>query len=204
MRRLTSACLPGAQTLVDRVVLAVHGKQFDIGLAGGGHHDFAGGDQNFLVRKRDLLSCFHGGVRGFEAHDADGRGDQGRGGGMRGHGEHACGAVLNFRQFCEACGAQAFGEIRGHGRGGNRNQFGMVRAEFAAPILRRCFRRPGPRRRTARASLRLRRGFGVPIDPVEPRMAICFKSNAPIHVRPIYSYAVRSARPASIARLQRH
>ncbi len=68
--------LAGAQTLMDRVVLAIDGKQFDIGLAGGGHHDFTRRDKDFFIRKRDLLSCFYGRIRGFEAHNADGGGNQ--------------------------------------------------------------------------------------------------------------------------------
>ncbi len=64
---------------MDGVVFAIHGQQLDICLARRGHHDFARGDQDFLVRKRDLLAGFHGGVCRFQADDSHGRGDQHRG-----------------------------------------------------------------------------------------------------------------------------
>ena len=89
MRRLTSACLPARKHWWMALCSLSTGSSSTLACAGGGHHDFTGGDEDFLVRKRDLLSGFHGGVRGFEAHDADGRGNQRRGGGMRGHSEHA-------------------------------------------------------------------------------------------------------------------
>jgi hypothetical protein len=116
----------GAQTLVDRIVLAIHGKEFDIGLTGRAHHDFARRDENLFVGKSDLLSRFHGGVRRFEAYDADGRGNQGRGGWVSCDGDHAGGTVLNLRQFREARSAEAFRETGGDGRGGKRNQFWVM------------------------------------------------------------------------------
>jgi hypothetical protein len=39
----------GAEALVDGVVLGVDGEEFAAGFCGGGHNEFAGGDEDFFV-----------------------------------------------------------------------------------------------------------------------------------------------------------
>ena len=130
------AMAPGAQALVDRVVFAIHGKQFDVGLARGGHHDFAGGDQDFFVRKRDLLPCLHGGVRGFKADDAHGCGNQQ----LRRRDAWRRRASRRDRAESPAISpvpavAQTVREVRGQRGTGNRNEFGVM----AHNLLRQFF-----------------------------------------------------------------
>ena len=52
------------------VVLAVHGKQFHVGLPGGGHHNFTGRDEDFFVGESDALPGLDGGVCSFKTHNA--------------------------------------------------------------------------------------------------------------------------------------
>jgi hypothetical protein len=65
----------GAEALVDGVVFAVDGEQFSAGLGGSSHHEFASGDEHFLVGESDGATEFNGLVGGFESNDTDGRGN---------------------------------------------------------------------------------------------------------------------------------
>ena len=132
---LTSLMLPGAQALMDGVVFAIDGKEFDSGPARRGHYDFAGCDQNFLIRKRYLLAGLYGGVSCLEADHADGCGNQDGGRGMRGHRQHAFGAMLNLRQFREASGAQALDKPCGCFGRGDRNEFRAVARNLLGQFL---------------------------------------------------------------------
>ena len=58
------------QALVDRVVLAVHGQHGHAPPRGGGHHQRASHDENFLVRERDGLPRVDGGEHGVESRRA--------------------------------------------------------------------------------------------------------------------------------------
>ena len=49
IRRFTSLGFARAEALVDGVVFGVHWEEFDSVAVDRGHHDFAGGDQNFFI-----------------------------------------------------------------------------------------------------------------------------------------------------------
>ncbi len=111
---------------MDGVMFAIDGQEFDASQARGGHHDFAGRYQDFLVRKRYLLAGLYGGVGSLEPDHADGCGNQDGCAGMRGHRQQACGAVLNLRQFRDAGGTQALHERCCCLGAMDRNEFGTV------------------------------------------------------------------------------
>ena len=86
-----------AQTLVQRVVLAVHGKKFAPRLPCDGHHQLARCDENLFVRKSDGLSKLHGLIGCFQSDDTDRCGDDNFGLRMRANGKHSLAAMMNFR-----------------------------------------------------------------------------------------------------------
>src|SRR5689334_10729112 len=50
------ASVPCPQALMNRIVLAINREDFDILLARCGHHQFASGNQHFLIAQRNLLA----------------------------------------------------------------------------------------------------------------------------------------------------
>src|ERR1700741_1069264 len=90
---------PATKALMNRVVLAVYRETFFAGFAGGSHHQFAGCDQNFLVRKSDRFSKLYRFVRGRKADYANRGGYYNIGTRMSSHAEHSCRSVVNSGQL---------------------------------------------------------------------------------------------------------
>ena len=110
-----------AQALVDGVVLAVDGQDGHVALARGGGEDFAGGHHALLVGQAHGLAGQDGGVRGFEAGDADDGGDDEIGFRQSGAGDGAFGAVDDL-DAGDAGLAQPGGKLLGELFGGQRDE----------------------------------------------------------------------------------
>ena len=82
------------------VVFAVDGQQRDFMPGYRGHNDFSGGDENFFVGERDVLSVLDCFVGGGQTDDADGGRDYGVRVGMRGDAFDALQRQKEFRRAC--------------------------------------------------------------------------------------------------------
>ena len=90
---------------MDGVVLAIHGQKRDVVALDRGHHHFAGGDQDFLVRERDVLALLDGFVGCGQADDSDGGRKDGVRVRMRGDELDTFGAEDNLRLGARFAGA---------------------------------------------------------------------------------------------------
>ena len=116
----------GAEALVDGVVFGIDGEQFPARLCGGGHDEFAGSDEDFLIGKRDGAAEGDGLVGGFEADNTDRGGDDDVRGGMSAGGEHAFAAVMDGGERREILFFETAREFVGELRGGDGDEFGMM------------------------------------------------------------------------------
>ena len=124
-----------AEALVNGVVLAIHGQEFAAGFVGRGHDQFAGGDEDFLVGKGDLLAKAHSFVGGLEADDANGGGNDDIGLGMSAYSAHAFTAVVNFRR-AEALLAEEASELGGAGGIADGNEIGGVALDLSKEFFK--------------------------------------------------------------------
>ena len=108
------------------VVLGIDGEQFPARLRGGGHDEFASGDEDFFVGERDGAAEGDGLVGSFESHDTDGGGDDDVDAGMGASGEHAFAAVMDGRERREGFFAEAGLEFSGCGGIGNGDKLRAV------------------------------------------------------------------------------
>ena len=102
-----------AQTLMQRVVLAIHRKKFAPRFLGCGHHQLARRNQHFLVGERNRLSQLHRLVGRFQPHHAHCRRDHHIRFRMRGDGQHTLPAMVNLRLAREAFFSEPLRKIVG-------------------------------------------------------------------------------------------
>src|SRR5262249_51651159 len=114
-----------AKTLVNGVVLGVDGEKLFTGGLGGGHDQFAGGDEDFFVGESDGAAEFDGFVGGFETDDTDGGRDDDFGFGMGADGEHAFSAMMDGGQRDRLI-AEAGLQFRGFGSVGDGDKLGAM------------------------------------------------------------------------------
>ena len=118
------------------VVFGIDGQQFPSRLGGGGHDQFASGDEDFFVGESDGAAEFHGFVGGFEANDTDGGGDDDVGVGMRSDGEHAFAAVVDLGQGLEILLPDLAGEFVGELFIGDRDEFGTMAEDLGEEFVK--------------------------------------------------------------------
>ncbi len=94
------------QALVNGVVLAIYRQQFFASLVRGGHHQFTGGNQHFLVGKRDSLTELHCLVSSFKSHHTNRGGNHNVSTRMGANRKHAFAAMMNLRKFLNSLLAQ--------------------------------------------------------------------------------------------------
>ena len=120
-----------AQALVNGIMLAIHGEQFNARLMCGCHHQLTGRDQDFFVGESDLLPGYDCGIGGFQSDDANGGGD-----------DHLClgdgcnaqvprGTPLDFRQRCNAGGTETRSQLGGFPRIRNGNKLWVMALNLA-------------------------------------------------------------------------
>src|ERR1700751_2917020 len=124
------------EALVDSVVLRINGEQFPARLRGGGHDEFPGNDEDFLVGESDGATELDGFVGGFEADHANRSGDNDIGVGMGGYGEHAFAAVVDGGKWVEILFAEAAGEFIGKLRSGEGDDVGMMAKDLAIELIK--------------------------------------------------------------------
>jgi hypothetical protein len=111
---------------VDRVVLAVHGKKSDSVAGDGGHDHFAGRDQYFLIRERDIFSLFDCFVSGGETDNPNRGGDDRLDVGVSGDALDAFRAEKNFELVAGALVVQKSAKPASRFFGSDSNNLWMV------------------------------------------------------------------------------
>ena len=79
-------------------MFGIDGEQFPARFVGGGHDQFAGSDEDFLVGEGDGASQFYRFVGGFEADDPDSGGEDNFGVAVSGDGKHSLAAMVDGRK----------------------------------------------------------------------------------------------------------
>jgi hypothetical protein len=115
----------GAEALVYGVVLAVDGEQFPAGFRSGGHHEFTGGDENFLIGQSDGAAEFHRFVGGFESNNTDGGGNDDVGAGVSADGQHALASMVDGWES-DSLFAEAAGDFVGESGNCDGDYLGMM------------------------------------------------------------------------------
>ena len=91
-----------------------------------GHDDFPGGNENFLVGKRNVFAVLDRFVSGGQSDNADSRGDNGAGVRMGGDPLDSLGTEKDFDWFGVPLAVNGSTEFPGRALGAYRNQFGMM------------------------------------------------------------------------------
>ena len=120
---------------MDGVVLGINREQFPTGLRCGRHDEFAGGDENFFVRQCDGAAELHSFLSGFEPDDANRRGNDDIGTGMRTDGEHSLAAMMDCGERLEILFTEAAGKLVGELWGGQRHYLRVIPKNLGIELI---------------------------------------------------------------------
>lgn len=130
-----------AQALVHGIVFAIDGQESFTGFVRSGHHQLAGRDENFLVRKSNRLAKFYGFVSGGQPHHTDGSRNDDVCARVHPNCHHASGAVVNLGKLTDSLFVEARSERIRLLRICHRDKFWLVALDLTdkfIDIISRC------------------------------------------------------------------